>query len=1244
MRAVLSLPVRFRLVALISVGILVAAVTPGSPATARDGGTSDPGGAARAAAGPSVSVTLVTGDRVVLRDETGGRRSVVFEPAEGRDEIDVHQVEIDEDLYLFPSDTLPYLSDDRLDRALFNIDALVAKEYDDASLDAVPLIATTTGGARSLSTLTAADQGEPLESIDGSALSVDKDEASAFWESVTGAGRSRLAAGVQKLWLDGKVTADLEHSVPQIGAPTAWEAGYDGTGVTVAVLDTGVDAEHPDLVGQVGAEQNFSESDTAQDGFGHGTHVAATIAGTGAGSDGPRKGVAPGATILSGKVLDDEGSGWESDIIAGMEWAVGAEADVVNMSLGGGPTDGTDPLSEALNELSDTTDTLFVVSAGNDGPGGSTVGTPGAADRALTVGAVDRDESLAEFSSRGPRLGDLAIKPDITAPGVDIAAARASGTSMGTPVDALYTRASGTSMAAPHVAGAAALLAAQHPTWTGDQLKDGLVSTARPGDLTEVEQGGGRVDVTRAVTQGVYGTGTVYLGSLTPGSPAVTEQITWTNTTDQDVELDLELDVTKLSGDAPAPGALTLGADSVTVPAGSTATVPLTVDPAHLGHGRYAGQLVATGGDVTVHTTVGVLMAPPTHEVTFSAVDFNGQSITATPVILVGEDPRFDTLVHVWKDTTETVELGEGDYFMSAMVTPDVYDEDSGVAFVDPDFEVTEDREVVLDARKAHRIEIDTPKPTTPRGNLGYTTYREARGRTFYHSVQKFDGTTSIWVTPTERAKGGYFEFTSRWQLGEPLLSARTTGFGPPLRLLPRYERTSPAIDGTRRLQVVEAGAGKPADYAGLDVAGKIAMVHPAQKGGQDVNAAVAAGAAMLLIAPKEGTQWWTKYTGRGTRLPIPVIVVSPRERDQLTERMAGARPVTLTLEGTPDSRYTYDVVQVAKERVPNRPVHTVSPGNSTTITADYHEMGGEPWAKEQRYAWRPWQQSTVVENQQELHTPQRRTETISSGSPDTLWRQHVLHLFSWDTLNPIKGGAVHPLRTYRPRERVSYDWFGSVVRPAVPAGTVPRRTGDALDLRVAELAGDDGTTYDRSGSNETTMELYEDGRLLASDDQAWGTYTATSARADYRLELDVARTKDPQWAYSTTTNTTWEFGSARPGNGSADLPLLEVDYDVPVDLANTARGGRFERLGFSVGYAGRPDRAARLRDLDAWISYDDGGTWQRLHTSALGSSRSAIVWHPREGGFASLRVRATDRDGNSIEQTVVRAYGIAPG
>ena len=1114
----------------------------------------------------------MTGDRVVLRDETGGKRSVTFEPAEGRDEIDVHQVDIDDELYLFPSDALPYLSDDRLDRALFNIDALVAEGYDDASLDAVPLIATTTGGARSLSALTAADQGEPLESIDGSALSVDKDEASAFWESVTGAGRSRLAAGVQKLWLDGKVTADLEHSVPQIGAPTAWDAGYDGTGVTVAVLDTGVDAEHPDLAGQVGAEQNFSESDTVQDGFGHGTHVAATIAGTGAGSDGLRKGVAPGATILSGKVLDDEGSGWESDIIAGMEWAVGEDADVVNMSLGGGPTDGTDPLSEAVNELSDSSDTLFVVSAGNDGPGGSTVGTPGTADRALTVGAVDRDESLADFSSRGPRLGDLAIKPDITAPGVDIAAARASGTSMGTPVDALYTRASGTSMAAPHVAGAAALLATQHPTWTGDQLKDGLVSTARPGDLTEVEQGGGRVDVARAVTQGVYGTGTVNLGSLTPGSAAVTQQITWTNTTDEDVELDLELDVTKLSGDAPAPGALTLGADSVTVPAGSSATVPLTVDPAHLGHGRYAGQLVATGGDVTVHTTVGVLMAPPTHEVTFSAVDFNGQSITATPVILVGEDPRFDTLVHVWKDTTETVELGEGDYFMSAMVTPDVYDEDSGVAFVDPDFEVTEDREVVLDARKAHRIEIDTPKPTTPRGNLGYTTYREARGRTFYHSVMKFDGTTSIWVTPTERAKGGVLRVHVAVAAGRAAAHCA-------------HDRLRPAPPAVAEVRAhLSPHRRDPAAPGRRSRRGQGSGLRGSRRRREDRDG-------------PPGTEGWPgrqrgRRRGRGDAAdraqgghPVVDEVHRPRgpSPDPGHRRVPpGTGPAHRT-----DGRATAG--DTHSRRNPRQPVHLRRGAGGQGAGAESTGAHRVPRQQRDHHRELPRDGRRALGQGAALRVAavaaeHGRREPAGAAYPPAPHRDDLQR----QPRHPLAPARPAPLQLGHAEPDQGRGGAPAAHLPAAGAGVVrlvrlggaaccSRRNGAEADRRRAAPPGrrarrrPAGRRTTGPAPAETTMELYENGRLLASDDQAWGTYTATSARAAYRLELDVARTKDPQWAYSTTTDTTWEF-ELRPARERLRGPTATRGR-----LRRTRRPrehraavGGFARLGFSVGYAGR--------------------------------------------------------------------------
>ena len=248
-----------------------------------------------------------------------------------------------------------------------------------------------------------------------------------------------------------------------------------------------------------------------------------------------------------------------------------------------------------------------------------------------------------------------------------------------------------------------------------------------------------------------------------------------------------------------------------------------------------------------------MVKSAPTHEVTLRAVGFDGESITATPVIFVGEDPRFDTLVHVWKDTTKTVELGEGDYYMSALVTPDVYEEDSAVALIDPDFEVTEDREFVLDARKAARVEIDTPKPAVLRGNLGYTTYRAARGRTFYHSVMEFDSTTSIWVTPTEPAKGGVL------RVHLAVAARRAAAVRPhlrrPLSPIPAEVRAhlpAPSTANAWRLGRRSARACPRTTRASTSPA-RSRWSNRHDKGGEDVDAAVAAGAAMMLIVPKEG-------------------------------------------------------------------------------------------------------------------------------------------------------------------------------------------------------------------------------------------------------------------------------------------------------------------------------------------------------------------------------------------------------
>ena len=124
------------------------------------------------------------------------------------------------------------------------------------------------------------------------------------------------------------------------------------------------------------------------------------------------------------------------------------------------------------------------------------------ATAALTVGAVDAQDELADFSGRGPRYGDYAMKPDITAPGVDIVGARATGTTLGEPVGRWYTRATGTSMATPHVAGAAAIMAQRWPDWTPARIKAVLMGTADPHpDLGVYDQGGGRLDIAHAIDQ-----------------------------------------------------------------------------------------------------------------------------------------------------------------------------------------------------------------------------------------------------------------------------------------------------------------------------------------------------------------------------------------------------------------------------------------------------------------------------------------------------------------------------------------------------------------------------------------------------------------------------------------------------------------------------------------------------------------------------------------------------------------------
>src|SRR5690606_18329656 len=191
---------------------------------------------------------------------------------------------------------------------------------------------------------------------------------------------------------------------------------------------------------------------------------------------------------------------------------------------------------------------------------------------------------------------------------------------------------------------------------------------------------------------------------------------------------------------------------------------------------------------------------------------------------------------------------------------------------------------------------------------------------------------------------------------------------------------------------------------------------------------------------------------------------------------------------------------------------------------------------------------TTIIEQQQELHTPQRRTETVSAG--DTLWRQHVLHFYSWDSLNPLNGGAIHPIRSYEPGEHVAYDWFAAVVAPAQVPGTEATRIGDVLRLRIPEIAMQGGEMYDPA-ANQARMTLRRDGEVRHVGAEGSGVLGVPAGAATCELSLAVTRETDQQWEYSTRTDATWTFRSDG-GAGTEVLPLLDVDYDVPVGLSNT--------------------------------------------------------------------------------------------
>ncbi|MBM7786010.1 S8 family peptidase [Tenggerimyces flavus] len=1048
------------------------------------------------------AVTLLTGDRVVLLSPDGARLSVLRGP--GRRDVSFQTERSRGHLYVIPTDAAPLVANGTLDRHLFDVTELAASGYHDR----LPVIVT--GGTRSFAGA-GASAVRSLATVGGVAMRLD--EPGTFWNALL----SKQVRG--KVWLDRLRKIDLDQSVPQIGAPAAWQAGFTGRGVKVAVLDTGVDAAHPSLAGQVVASRNFT-TDPAGDGFGHGTHVASTIAGTNA----KYRGVAYDAQILDGKVCDNSGSCPDSALIAGMHWAaVEQGARVINLSLSGEDTPDIDPLEQAVNDLTAQTGALFVAAAGNRPrcTQGEYVNSPATADAALSVGASDRNEQLAVFSCRGPRIGDLGMKPDVTAPGVGIVAAQAAGTEMGPVVEPGYIRASGTSMATPHVAGAAALLAQQHPSWKGSDLKAALMASAWPNpSLRPYDQGSGRIDVAAAIKQNVV----TSPGGLSFGKQGwphdddlpVSRQLTYRNLGLTAATLALEATLLDANGQPAPAGALTVSASSVTVPAGGSATVTVTSNTRHDGPpGIYHGRIVASGGGQTVGVPLAVELEPESYDLTLSAVDRKG-ALTGNVVTTLYSIDDPDSL---WIHPTDpsgvvTVRVPKGRYHLETYVGTARNGGGWDTAMlVRPLIEVGANTRVTLDSRLAKPVKVTLPRKSADAAiiDIGYLRKHGRGDHISGYLTWTLDGFYTAHLGPTVPDSDFVSRVTGQW--GEE---------GPKGNF-----------------------ANTPYFYA-LNWFGYGKYVTGFQRTVKDSQLARITATFSSTVSKREGLKY-----------------------------LFGLAPGTSA--GGASLGVPYDL-----------------PGKAT----QYVQPEGVGWNASFDEVVRDGQNAPV-------------------------------------TLTTLRADE----RFLQPGDRVSEQWNAAVFGPSWPTGgknPPVARSGDSIVMDVplfSDAAGHVGASAVDAG--ETV--LYRNGQRVAESSEPGVLFAdVPAASATYRLATTVERSVAD---FSTRQAISWTFRSSHV-ESETRLPAAVARFAPDVDSRNRA-SWRSEWVPMALDPL--PDSAfGTVRRPTVDVSFDDGTSWSRasVRPSRHGDFE-VLVAPPRKGAFVSLRVSATDRFGNRLDQSVVRAYGL---
>ena len=567
----------------------------------------------------------------------------------------------------------------------------------------------------------------------------------------------------------------------------------------------------------------------------------------------------------------------------------------------------------------------------------------------------------------------------------------------------------------------------------------------------------------------------------------------------------------------------------------------------------------------------------------------------------------------------------------------------------DPEVEVTQDRTITFDARRANRVEVRTPGArTTTNENgaleLGYTR-AAANGRSI--RVWQRPGSAldqNFYLEPTAVVQTGGLQTLARLRLEAPAieLDAPRTGDLHPAYYdaswFSDFSRQFPVYDGRDRLRVVDAGHATPEDLASVDVNGALALIErsDAFSVAQQSNRAAAAGAELVAIY-NDGPGDNGSPNGSGTMLDVPTMRLSRAEGRALLQLR---RKDKVEVRGQAVTPYVYDMVLKEKGRIRDEPTYTALRGPDGNLSEQVREFHGQPHIgssySEAAYAWQPGDTIASSTSFPMRGGPQIRSEyrladpdirwSFSASTPETRYNT----LFPQE---PVLGMLLTgpETRAYEAGERVRQP----IATAPVTAGPNPHapyeRSGDRMRIIISGFSDADGNfgsaRSDDSGMS-TRLEVRADGELIA-ETTSTPSGIAQLPPGDSRVSIAFTTDNPQPWAeLSTHTETEWTFDSvAVPVGEVAVQPAIVTDYDVKVDLRN-----RSESRSFRLKLAHLDGSEAPI-DVAVEASYDGGATWRPA------TVRGDRVTLPRGAGFVSLKVHAADDAGSVLDQRIIRAW-----